>query len=452
MCLEAAMTAPLDVIGAASRDRPVVILDDDATGSQAVRDVEVLLRPDRVGIATALAAGWPGFFVLTNSRSLSASAAADLAHRLGTDLADAAHRIGRPVSVVSRSDSTLRGHFPIEVDALAAGLGMREPKVLLAPYFGEGGRVTEGDVHDVVQDGVRTPVAETEYARDPRFGYRSSNLLDWVRERAPGRWVTGVDVAELRATTGWAISKALTEAPPGGVVIVNAIEQRDIELAAAGAVMAEGAGVEVIARTAASFARARLGQPVWPALDTITEVPGGPGLVVVGSHVETTNGQLARLRASPPIPIEWVELDVDALLDGSNVSEAPATAARTADAAIRAGRTTVVSTSRRVRHGIDANDELEIGQRVAAGVVEVVRRIEATPAWIVAKGGITSSHVAADALGASSATVVGQLVPGVSLWRLGPDARRPGLAYAVFPGNVGGPDDLRAVVARLAGA
>jgi uncharacterized protein YgbK (DUF1537 family) len=414
----------------------------------------VLLRPDGAeierAIERAIDSGSAGFFVLTNSRSLAPAAARDLALDLGEGIAAASRAVGRAVSVVSRSDSTLRGHFPIEVDGLATGLGMTAPRILLAPYFGEGGRVTVGDVHHLERNGRREPVAATEFARDAAFGYRFSNLLEWVREKAPGRPVTSVGLGELRSTAGAAIAAGLAAAPADGVLVANAVEQRDIELVASGVLAAEATGLEVIARSAASYARARLGQPVWPVLETFPRVAPGPGLVVVGSHVAVTTEQLRRLVDEPHLPMEPVELEVDRLLDVAAASGAIIEAARAADAAIGAGRTAVIHTSRVIHRGADLTAAIDIAQRVAAGVVDVVRRMERTPAWIVAKGGITSSDVAADALGARRATVVGQLVPGVSLWRIGPESRFPALAFVVFPGNVGGPDALRDVVGRLA--
>jgi uncharacterized protein YgbK (DUF1537 family) len=92
-----------------------------------------------------------------------------------------------------------------------------------------------------------------------------------------------------------------------------------------------------------------------------------------------------------------------------------------------------------------------ISALVSAALVAVVRGVKTRPAWIVAKGGITSSDVATSGLDVDEATVVGPLLPGVPLWRCGGSSRWPGLVLGVFPGNVGGPDAIRDAVARLAG-
>jgi uncharacterized protein YgbK (DUF1537 family) len=68
---------------------------------------------------------------------------------------------------------------------------------------------------------------------------------------------------------------------------------------------------------------------------------------------------------------------------------------------------------------------------------------------VVAKGGITSSDIATQALGIRRAIVRGTLLPGiVSLWEIacGPFQGTP---YVVFAGNVGDDESLRAVVAKL---
>src|SRR6266571_5063965 len=59
--------------------------------------------------------------------------------------------LGAPIDLVSRSDSTLRGHVLAEVAALAAvrreATGRAVDAVLLVPAFIEAGRLTAADVH-----------------------------------------------------------------------------------------------------------------------------------------------------------------------------------------------------------------------------------------------------------------------------------------------------------------
>ena len=249
-----------------------------------------------------------------------------------------------------------------------------------------------------------------------------------------------------------AVRDALLELPPFGVLAVDSAVERDIEVVALGALMAERQGLPVVGRTAASFVRARAGrQPVQPlGADEVRS--GRPGLVVVGSHVPMTTIQLERLTTDPPVPVQRLDLPVIDLLTATEGQRAALLAglATQAEAAIRAGITPVVATSRELMRGADANDDLGISALVSASLIEVVRGIAVRPAWVLSKGGITSSDVATRGLDVEEALIVGPLLAGVPLWRCGPGSRWPGLLLAVFPGNVGGPDAVRDAVARLA--
>ena len=112
----------------------------------------------------------------------------------------------------------------------------------------------------------------------------------------------------------------------------------------------------------------------------------------------------------------------------------------------------VVFTSRELITGGDAASSLDIGGRVSAGLIEVVRNLTTRPRYLIAKGGITSSDLATRGLGVKRAIVLGQILPGVPVWELGAETKFPGLPYVVFPGNVGGLDALKEVVGQFNGA
>jgi uncharacterized protein YgbK (DUF1537 family) len=427
----------LPELAAASEARPLIVLDDDPTGTQTVRDVTVLTEWSAPSLAHVFASGERVTYVLTNSRALPRDGAIAVAREIGSRLREVADR--RPFRVVSRSDSTLRGHFPAEVDALASALGTPDAPVLLAPYFDEGGRITVGDVHYLRGRDEWIPVAKTEFAADPTFGYGESNLVEWVTARTNGdRPVTSLPLALIRTGGPDAVAAALTALPPHAVCAVNAAVDRELEVVAAAAARIE---TPLMVRSAASWVRIAAGQARADILGPATlGLHGGPGLIVVGSHVPLTTRQLARLRAEPPVPLAWFELDVPALLAGHASDLAPAI-----DEALRGGMTAVLATSRERVSG----EQLGIGTRVSGALVENVRSLRQHPAWLLAKGGITSSDMATDALDMRRARVVGQLVSGVPVWRSGPDSRWPGLPLIVFPGNVGDDDALRLAVARL---
>ncbi len=168
---------------ASSRGR-FVILDDDPTGGQTLSGVPVLASWDPEMLLEEVEQS-PSFFLLTNSRALSEPEAVALAGSIGSQLRDVSQKSGRELIIGSRGDSTLRGHYPAETDALyRAFTGGRkgQPTCIFAPYFGEGGRLTFDDTQYVLQDSILVPVAETEFARDPAFAYRHSHLPSWLAD------------------------------------------------------------------------------------------------------------------------------------------------------------------------------------------------------------------------------------------------------------------------------
>jgi uncharacterized protein YgbK (DUF1537 family) len=117
----------------------------------------------------------------------------------------------------------------------------------------------------------------------------------------------------------------------------------------------------------------------------------------------------------------------------------------------RAGEDIVVFTSRQLVTMASVAATLALGRRISEALVSLVRRLTVRPRFIIAKGGITSSDIASGGLGVRRAVVRGQILPGVPVWRLGTEARFPGLNYVVFPGNVGQTDSLVEAFQKLSG-
>ena len=438
----------------------LVVLDDDPTGTQSVADLPVLTRWEHDDLAWALEGG-PALYVLTNSRSLDP---ADTEQRtrevVRTALAVAAQR-GDRVTFLSRSDSTLRGHFPLETDLVAEELEAaghpRPDLVLLVPAFPDAGRVTVDGIHWTREAGELVPVGESEFARDATFGYRSSRLPEWVAEKTGGAVaaedVVVLDLATVRRSPE-AVADLLRAAPAGSVVSVDAATQGDLQSTALACARLEGEGRTLVYRTGPAFVRARVGQDA-PAVVDHVDVPGrsgGGGLVVVGSHTGLTTRQRDRLVEARPTT-EVVELTVPVLVDderrADHLDEA---VARVVDALGRGD--VLVQTSRDLVTGDDPGSSLALSRSVSSAVVELVARVlaQSPPRFVVAKGGITSHDVATRGLGITRAVVRGPMLPGlVSLWQP-VDGPAVGIPYVVFPGNVGDDDGLAQVVTRLAGA
>jgi uncharacterized protein YgbK (DUF1537 family) len=432
--------------------RKVVVLDDDPTGTQTVHSIPVLTEWSVASLRAELANDLPCLYILTNSRSLPLPGAQAMNAEIARNLRQASQQAQRDFVVVSRSDSTLRGHFPGEVDALANTLDQTFDGWLIIPFFLEGGRYTIGNVHYVAEGDKLVPAGETPFARDSAFGYRASNLREWVEEKTGGRvradQVAAISIDDLRIGGPNQVAEKLMALSRGQMCAVNAASYRDMEVFVAGLLLAEAKGKRFLYRTAASFARVRAGiEPRALLTKADLQLPqSGGGLVVVGSYVPKTTAQVEALLAQTTIT--GVEISVDALLDARRENEI-ARVASSAENAMKQNQDVVIYTSRQLVTVSDAEASLSIGQRVSDGLIEILHRLTVMPRYLIAKGGITSSDVATKGLNVKRAMIRGQILPGVPVWRLGDESRYPGLDYIVFPGNVGTPNSLAKIVNGL---
>jgi uncharacterized protein YgbK (DUF1537 family) len=454
---------PLPAIRAAIRaaGEMLVVLDDDPTGTQSVHGVSVLTEWPVEELRAELDGDSPAVYLLTNTRSMPLAQAQSLNAEIGRNIRAAAQAGGRRPVVVSRSDSTLRGHFPGEVDALADALGAGFDATLLIPAFIAGGRYTIDDTHYVADGDRLVPVGQTDFARDATFGYHASNMCEWVEEKTEQRVsaanVASVSIATIRAEGPDGVAARLAALSHDSICVVNAASERDLAVAALGILQAEAAGKRFLYRTAASIVPLRGGIEPRPLLTRADlDLPhagpsaatgGAGGLIMVGSYVSKTSGQVAALLEQPDVAS--VEVQVEALLADTGWAGEVARVARAADQLLRGGQNVAIFTSRRLVTGADAEASLAIGRRVSDGLVAIVRALTTRPRYLLAKGGITSPDTATRGLDVRRALVLGQIQPGVPVWRLGPESRYPGMAYIVFPGNVGGPGALAEVVAAL---
>lgn len=443
-------------------DRFVAVIDDDPTGIQTVHGVGVLMDDSRDMILDA-ARRHPLFFIETNSRAMDEDQAAQTYSRIMERLVSISRETGMDFTVVSRSDSTLRGHYPRETQALRRAYermtGSAFDGEILVPFFLEGGRYTIGDVHYVRRDAFLIPAGQTEFARDPAFGYAHSDLRRYICEKHRGRVRPGdvgsITLEDLRGGDGGAAYRKLMGLSGGGSMIVNAVHYGDLAALTRALRRAEAEGRRFLYRTAASFVRAYGGIAPRPLLTSreLIRGRGGPGVVVVGSHVRRTTEQLRRLLELPRA--RAIEADAGMLLaGGADAAREISRCAGAIDAALGEPALPVVYTSRAVitAPGGDSGANLAIARAVSHGVVSILRAMKREPAFVIAKGGITASDVAAKALGIRTALALGQILPGVPVIRCGPESRFPGMPCVIFPGNVGGEYDLREAAQRMEGS
>ena len=433
----------------------MVVLDDDPTGVQTVHDLYVYTDWSYESMRSGLLEDGHIFFVLTNSRGLSAEDSRKQHTEIMENLVRASADTGVPFTVLSRGDSTLRGHYPMETQVLkdgyeASGLGIIDGEII-APFFPEGGRYTIGDVHYVQEGDTLVPAGMTEFAKDTTFGYSSSDLKDWVREKNPqmdpGAAIHSVSIDMLRKEGPEAVCALLMDVKGFEKVIVNSACYEDMEVFVTGLYMAMAKGKHFMFRVAAGLVRVMANieqKPLLKGAQLRTESELG-GLVIVGSHVKKTTMQLERLLTLDTVrPLEF---DVNRIGEEGFEAYMARTIAEVKEILL-SGKTAVVFTSRKVVRKTQENSEanLRFSLSVSEALVRIVRELDVMPGFIVAKGGITSSDVGVKGLSAKRALVLGQILPGIPVWKLGEESKYPGICYVIFPGNVGNEDALRFVV------
>lgn len=473
--ISAQLVADAVAASAATAPRMLVVLDDDPTGTQSVSDLPVLTHWDTTDFTWAFRQGKPAVYVLTNTRSLDSAEAASRNEEIVRNALAAANAAdaGLRLSFVSRGDSTLRGHFPLEPDTIAATVaavsGEVTDGVVIVPAFPDAGRVTIGGVHYMRgtgdEAGQLTPVAETEFAKDASFGFAHSELASYVEEKSQGRYpassVIVLDLDIIRAAgpdgdpqgSAKAIADAIEPATASTPIVADIVTENDLRALALGLEEAERRGKKLLYRVGPPFVRARIGQEIRSELSGEEAYAGNTpsmagGLIVVGSHVGVTTRQL-KVLTEQHSAARIVEIDVEMLL-GENASAYLDSTVDTVVEALHQGDV-IVHTSRLLIKTDDAADSLRIARAVSAAVVTVVNRTLKTfpPRFVIAKGGITSSDVAAHGLEIRHAVVRGPMLPGiVSLWEP-VDGPAKGIPYIVFAGNVGDDQSLAQVTRKL---
>ena len=445
----------------AALNRKIVVLDDDPTGVQTVHDIHVYTDWEKNTLQEAFREENPMFFILTNSRGMTA-AVSEAQHRImAENIAAASAETEKDYIIISRSDSTMRGHYPLEPKVLKETLekcgGKKFDGEIIYPFFREGGRFTIDDIHYVREGDVLTPAGQTEFARDKSFAYQSSDLRDWCEEKTHGVYlaqnVTSVSLDDLRALHIEKITEQLKNVRDFNKVIVNSIDYTDVEVFMLAFLTAVESGKEFIFRSAAAVTKILGGvsdQPLLRREDLVSPGSTAGGLIVVGSHVNKTSRQLEELRKCK-YPITFIEFNQHLVLEDGGLEQERKRVVAQAEEAISHGKTAAVYT-RRERLDLntdDADRQLEISMKISEAVTGIVEGIQCRPAFIIAKGGITSSEIGTKALRVRRALVKGQVRPGIPVWQTGSESKFPDMPYIIFPGNVGTENDLREIVETL---
>jgi uncharacterized protein YgbK (DUF1537 family) len=434
-------------------DTKIIVLDDDPTGSQTVHSCLLLTRWDVDTLKQGLLDAAPLFFVLTNTRGMSATDAEHLTRDVCINLRTALEQLktsGVDINplLVSRSDSTLRGHYPVETDVIAKELGPFHAHFIVPAFF-EGGRITINSTHYLMIDGKPVPVHETEFARDSVFSYSHSYLPDYVEEKTSGRIsASQVERFNLEDVRGDSLPR-LMALHDNHCCVVDGETQADLNHFCSQLMQAAEQGKRFLFRSAASLLTALAQLPPQPvAAEKMREYVRDhkAGAIIVGSHVKKTTQQLNPLLQQDGI--QGIEIDVAKI--STQRARLLQDIVSNAEDCHSKNITPVIYTSRTELQFEDQKSRLAFGEQVSAFLMDVVRSLPKTTGFLISKGGITSNDVLSDGLALRTSRVVGQILAGCSVVRCPENHPRfPDMPVVIFPGNVGDVQALVTVYQRM---
>jgi uncharacterized protein YgbK (DUF1537 family) len=430
----------------------IIVLDDDPTGSQTVHSCLLLLKWDVETLMAGLQDASPIFFVLTNTRSLTAQAAAAVTQEVCENLKTALKNTHtQNFLLVSRSDSTLRGHYPIETDVIADQLGPFDAH-FLTPQFFEAGRITVNSTHYIESDGQRIPTHDSEFAQDSVFGYSTSYLPDYVAEKTKGKIpASQVERFLLNDIRQGSLDRLMTLSN-NTCVAVDGEQQSDLNQFATDVLAAAAQGKKFLFRSAASLLTALAQLPPQPtpaeAMNRITR--SSLGAIVIGSHVQKTTQQLQQLLKAPGIV--GIEIDVNRIKNNPETGryEILSEVLMQIQHIHSHSQTPAIFTSREELEFSDKQTRLAFGEAVSTLLIDIVKGLPSDLGFLISKGGITSNDTLSKGLELTSARLLGQVIPGVSVVITAADHPQfPNLPVVLFPGNVGDDEALALAYQRL---
>ncbi len=441
--------------------KKIIVLDDDPTGVQTVHNISVYTDWDEDTIRAGFAETNNMFFLLTNSRSFSKEETARIHKDIANKVCKVSEETGLDFVLISRGDSTLRGHYPLETETLAAEIkqnrGYDIDGEIICPFFMEGGRYTFGNIHYVKEGDALIPAGMTEFAWDKTFGYESSSLPEYIEEKTKKAYEANscitISIEELRNFQIENIYEKLMAAKEFNKIIVNAIDYVDLKIFCIAFLKAIQGGKHFLARTAAAFPKVLAGIDEIPLLVKEDLVKLGNkigGIVLIGSHVKKTTLQLQSLMESEE-ELCFIEFDVNSYFKAGGLEREVNRTVSEVEQLIKKGNTCIIYTSRKllVPDTCDKDQILKVSVKISEAVTSIIGKLETKPSFIVAKGGITSSDVGTKALKVKKALVMGQIKKGIPVWMTGAESKFPGMPYIIFPGNVGEVTTLREIIEEL---
>ncbi|MFV0503133.1 MAG: four-carbon acid sugar kinase family protein [Lachnospirales bacterium] len=436
-----------------SFNKKIIVLDDDPTGTQTVQDITVYTKSTYKYIKEGFLENSPMFFILTNSRSFSEDETKYYHEEIAQKIEQVSIELSMDYIIISRSDSTLRGHYPIETEIINETLGGFHGEII-CPFFYEGKRFTFNNTHYLEQNGNLLQVSETEFAKDKTFGYKNSHLGKFIEEKSNGSYLEKdtiyIELDEIRKYNLYSIKEKLFSAEKFTKIVVNAMCYEDLKVFTIALIDVINTGKSFLFRTAASFPKIIGGVidvPLLNGFDLTKDNKGG--IIIIGSYVQKTTEQLNELINN--YNLDFQEFNVYKISETNGLQKETSRIVSICNANIIKGKTTVIYTSRKLINTKEMSKEeaLKMSVDISSSFTKIIGQLESRPKYILAKGGMTASDVATIALKVTKGKILGQIEKGIPVWLTDNNSKFPCIPYIIFPGNVGEVETLNNIVKGL---
>ena len=431
----------------------IIIIDDDPTGSQTVNGCNLILKWDYETLLKGLKDSSNLLFILANTRSLSKK---DVKIRL-KEICSALREIMNNSSfaeedfvLISRGDSTLRGHNFIEPYIINELLGPFDATFYI-PAFIEGNRTTVNGNHFV--DNI--PIHKTIFSKDKIFGFNTSNVKELIYEQSNFQldfshieniFIRDFELLETNQTNK--LCKYIEKLKNNKKVIVDIMDYSQLDKFSR-IIKSLLKKKKFLFRSAASFISS-LSNVKRTQKDHIyfsqlrrknNNGKAMKGLIVVGSYVELTTRQLNKvleISLCKPIEINVFKLyEFFKIGDNLNLNSLKKLIMNAIRQNLIRESIPVLYTSRKTIFPTDKNDLIQFQLFLSAFIAEIVSAIKNEIGYLISKGGITTNTIISEGLEADSVYLEGQILPGISLVTFNLLKQKGKLPIVTFPGNIG---------------
>ena len=432
----------------------IIIIDDDPTGSQTVNGCNLLLKWDYETLLKGLKDSSNLLFILANTRSLSKK---DVKVRL-KEICSALREIMNNSSfaeedfvVISRGDSTLRGHNFIEPFIINELLGPFDATFYI-PAFIEGNRTTVNGNHFV--DNI--PVHKTIFSKDKIFGFNTSNVKELIYEQSNHKldfnhieniFIKDFEVLETNQPNKLYLymenlknnQKVIVDIrdyfqlDKFSRIIKSLLKKKKFLFRSAASFISSLSNVKQTKKENIYFSQLRRKNNNDKMLK---------GLIVVGSYNELTTLQLNKvLNISLCQPIEINVLKLYALFkiedNLKQINSLRKLIVHSIKQNLSQDFVPVLYTSREIVSPRDNNDLIQFQIFLSSFISEIVSVIKNDIGYLISKGGITTNTILSEGLKADSVYLEGQILPGISLVTFNLQEQKGKLPIVTFPGNIG---------------